>query len=87
MAAELLLRTGQFEQARALYESVASASGEAWARAGVARALLSMGNFTQATDLLKALTQVCGALLPALAIAVVGLTLRWLVASLVPQRG
>ena len=35
---------------------------------------------------LKALTQMCGALLPALAIAVIALALRWLVASLVPQR-
>ncbi len=37
-------------------------------------------------QLLAALTQLCGALLPALAIAVVALGLRWLVASLLPQR-
>jgi hypothetical protein len=35
---------------------------------------------------LQAVTQLCGAVLPALAIAIVALGLRWLIASLVPQR-
>ena len=35
---------------------------------------------------LQFLTQVCGALLPALAIAVIALSLRWLIAALVPHR-
>ncbi len=38
-------------------------------------------------QLLQAMTHVCGAVLPALALALVALFLRWLVAVLVPQRG
>ena len=37
-------------------------------------------------QLLQALTHACGAVLPALAIAIVALGLRWLIASLVPAR-
>ncbi len=56
LAAELMLRSGRFEQARALYETIAAESGEPWARAGVARALLSNGAFAQAIALLQQLT-------------------------------
>ncbi len=57
LCAELMLRTAQFEQAGALYESVVVASAEPWARAGVARAMLAEGKFSQATQSLLALTQ------------------------------
>lgn len=49
LGAELMLRTAQFERAGSLYQSVVAATGEPWARAGVARALLSAGQFSQAT--------------------------------------
>ncbi len=57
LGGELLLRTAQFKQAGALYQSVVSATGEPWARAGVARALLSGGEFLQGTQTLLELTQ------------------------------
>ena len=57
LGAELLLRTAQFEQAGALYRSVVTATGESWARAGVARALLSGGEFVKGTAALLELTQ------------------------------
>jgi CheY-like chemotaxis protein len=57
LGAELMLRTAQFEQAGALYQSVVTATGEPWARAGVARAMLAAGKFVQATQSLLALTQ------------------------------
>lgn len=56
LAAELMLRGGQYEQARALYQTVAADTGEPWARAGIARALLSNGEFAQAITLLQQLT-------------------------------
>jgi CheY-like chemotaxis protein len=57
MGAELMLRTAQFERAGVLYQSVVTATGELWARAGVARAMLAAGQFTQATRALLELTQ------------------------------
>jgi tetratricopeptide (TPR) repeat protein len=57
LGAELLLRTAQYEQARALYQSVVTATAEPWARAGVARALLSTGQYGKATLALQELTQ------------------------------
>jgi tetratricopeptide (TPR) repeat protein len=57
LGAELMLRTAQYEPARDLYQSVATATGEPWARAGVARALLSSGQFGKATAALQELTQ------------------------------
>ena len=57
LGAELMLRTAQFERAGALYQSVVTTTGEPWARAGVARAMLAVGHFTQATQALLRLTQ------------------------------
>ncbi|MEI8326124.1 MAG: response regulator [Betaproteobacteria bacterium] len=57
LGAELMLRTAQYEQAGALYRSVVAATGEPWARAGIARVMLSLGQFGQATAALETLTR------------------------------
>lgn len=57
LGAELLLRTAQYGSALSLYQSVVNATGAPWARAGIARALLSSGQFAQATEQLLTLTQ------------------------------
>ena len=57
LGAELMLRTARYDGARALCQAVTAATGEPWARAGMARALLSVGQFARAIALLKDLTQ------------------------------
>lgn len=55
IGAELLLRTGQLNEARVLYEAVIDAKTLPWARLGVARAQLGAGDPRKATTTLDAL--------------------------------
>ena len=55
VGAELCLRSRDFAQAKALYEAVVSAKMLPWAKLGVARALLDMGQTGQASTALQAL--------------------------------
>ncbi len=56
VGAELMLRVGRHADAARLYQSVAQSSAEPWAKAGIARALLSSGQLTEATALLETIT-------------------------------
>lgn len=56
VGAELMLRTGRHADAARLYQTVAQTSAEPWAKAGVARALLSSGQLSKATALLETIT-------------------------------
>lgn len=56
VGAELMLRVGRHADAARLYQTVAQTSAEPWAKAGVARALLSSGQLSKATALLETIT-------------------------------
>lgn len=56
VGAELMLRVGRHADAARLYQTVAQQTGEPWAKAGVARALLSSGQLTKAAALLETIT-------------------------------
>ncbi|MDD5030348.1 MAG: response regulator [Rhodoferax sp.] len=53
VGAELLLRTGQFEQAQKLYQAVVQAKTLPWAKLGVARAQLDSGETVKAVNTLE----------------------------------
>jgi len=53
VGAELLLRTGQFDQAQALYQAVVQAKTLPWAKLGVARAQLDSGETVKAVSTLE----------------------------------
>ena len=55
VGAELLLRTGQPQEARKLYEAVVEAKTLPWAKLGVARAMLDNGQMGNAVSLLETL--------------------------------
>lgn len=55
VGAELMLRTGRYPQAKALYETVYAARGLLWAQLGMARALLDEGQTARAITALEAL--------------------------------
>jgi len=57
IGAELLLRTGRLNDAKALYEAVIEAKTVPWARLGVARAQLDAGEPRKAATTLEALLQ------------------------------
>ena len=53
VGAELLLRTGQHEDAQKLYEAVVEAKTLPWAKLGVARSMLDAGHTTAAVSVLE----------------------------------
>lgn len=57
VGAELLLRLGHFDKAQKIYEIVAAADPQPWARLGVARVLLDTGQPQKARPVLEALLQ------------------------------
>ena len=57
VGAELCLRTRNFTQAKALYEAVVAIKALPWAKLGVARAQLDMGQTGQASGALQSLIQ------------------------------
>ena len=50
VGAELMLRTGQYDQAQKLYQAVVGAKTLPWAKLGVARALLDEGQSARASE-------------------------------------
>lgn len=55
MAADLLLRTGQFEQAQSLFNAVIATKPMLWAQLGIARTLLESGQTAKAASALEKL--------------------------------
>jgi CheY-like chemotaxis protein len=53
VGAELMLRTGQYDQAQKLYQAVVTAKTLPWAKLGVARALLDEGQSARAVSTLE----------------------------------